>query len=215
MATVGHQTDAFEPRLRRGRRRRPAHRALPRRPSAPLSCARRATSIGPHLVGTVEKHHRKLRYCTTYATSRSQLYGPGRWPSNFGGTTHDQYRPRRNMFKKLLVSVMAAGAVSIPLAGIASADPTPDNPGVPGNIGGISPGSAIKQVAKMPGPASAPFGPPGHAVRTVAPGHAPKPPAEPDPSDPTDPTGHTVRTDRPGGPGRADRSAERDRPDTR
>jgi hypothetical protein len=94
------------------------------------------------------------------------------------------------MFKKLLVSVMAAGAVSIPLAGIASADPTPDNPGVPGNIGGISPGSAIKQVAKAPGPASASFGPPGHAVRTVAPGHAPKPPAEPDPpTDPSDPPG--------------------------
>ena len=55
------------------------------------------------------------------------------------------------MIKKLLVTVAAAGALSVPLAGVACADPNLDNPGVPGNIGGTSPGETFRQVAKLPG----------------------------------------------------------------
>ena len=47
------------------------------------------------------------------------------------------------MIKKLLVTVAAAGALSVPLAGVAGADPTSDNPGLPGNVGGARPGTYV------------------------------------------------------------------------
>jgi hypothetical protein len=47
------------------------------------------------------------------------------------------------MIKKVLVSVIAAGALSVPFAGLAGADPAPDNPGVPGSFGGTTPGSLV------------------------------------------------------------------------
>jgi len=47
------------------------------------------------------------------------------------------------MIKKLLVTVAAAGALSVPLAGVAGADPTSDNPGLPGNVGGARPGTFV------------------------------------------------------------------------
>jgi hypothetical protein len=47
------------------------------------------------------------------------------------------------MIKKLLVTVAAAGALSVPLAGVAGADPTSSNPGTPGDIGGARPGTYV------------------------------------------------------------------------
>ncbi|BBY19111.1 hypothetical protein [Mycolicibacterium litorale] len=55
------------------------------------------------------------------------------------------------MSKKLLTSVVAALSLSVPFAGIAAADPTTDNPGLPGNIDGISPGSLVRELAQVPG----------------------------------------------------------------
>jgi DNA polymerase III subunit gamma/tau len=92
------------------------------------------------------------------------------------------------MVKKVLVSVIAAGALSVPLAGVAGADPADDNPGVPGNIGGQSPGSVISGAAKAPGlstPEAFGGSPPGQSVKQVTPGHAPPPPDE-DPTPPPD-----------------------------
>ena len=85
------------------------------------------------------------------------------------------------MVKKLLGAVVVAGALSVPLAGVAWADTTPTVPppgpgGVPGEIGG-SPGSGampnVSSLAKRPG--SVPnvvsnltggqFGQPGGAVK--------------------------------------------------
>jgi hypothetical protein len=58
------------------------------------------------------------------------------------------------MLKKLLVAAAAAVAVSVPLAGLAGADPgDPQNGGGqgngPGNIG-IPPGNLISQIAQQP-----------------------------------------------------------------
>lgn len=54
------------------------------------------------------------------------------------------------MIKKLVVAAVAAGAMAIPLAGAAWADPAPDNPGVPGNLGS-SPGAQVsRQIAQIP-----------------------------------------------------------------
>jgi len=40
------------------------------------------------------------------------------------------------MLKKLVVGAIAAGVLAVPLAGVAGADPDPDdNPGTPGNFG--------------------------------------------------------------------------------
>ncbi|TFV56474.1 hypothetical protein E4P42_18905 [Mycobacterium sp. PS03-16] len=55
------------------------------------------------------------------------------------------------MLKRFLASAVAAGALSVPLGGIAVADPDIDNPGLPGNIDGVSPGSAISDLAQVPG----------------------------------------------------------------
>ena len=67
------------------------------------------------------------------------------------------------MLKKLVVGAIAAGVLGVPLAGVAGADPSLDNPGTPGNFGkaigattGIPPGQIIKQRAQLPG--SAPKG---------------------------------------------------------
>jgi hypothetical protein len=47
------------------------------------------------------------------------------------------------MLKKLVVGAIAAGVLAVPLAGVAGADPSPDNPGTPGNFGrATTPGSA-------------------------------------------------------------------------
>ena len=47
------------------------------------------------------------------------------------------------MLKKLVVGAIAAGVLAMPLAGVAGAKPSPDNPGVPGNFGAVTtPGSA-------------------------------------------------------------------------
>ena len=92
------------------------------------------------------------------------------------------------MLKKVLVSVIAAGALSVPLAGVAGAHPADDKPGVPGNIGGESPGSVISGAAKAPGlstPEAFGGSPPGQSVKQVTPGHAPPPPDE-DPTPPAD-----------------------------
>ena len=83
------------------------------------------------------------------------------------------------MIKKLLVTVAAAGALSVPLAGVASADPAPDNPGVPGNILGHSPGETFRVAAKLPGSTarvvrdSSDFNSPGEAIKEITPGHQP------------------------------------------
>jgi hypothetical protein len=79
------------------------------------------------------------------------------------------------MLKKVLTTVIAAGALSIPLAVVAGADPTPDNPGLPGNIGGLSPGTGVSTVAHR-GPGAVPdaigvYGTPGNAFKQVTPGH--------------------------------------------
>ncbi|KAF0957302.1 hypothetical protein MLGJGCBP_07718 [Rhodococcus sp. T7] len=83
------------------------------------------------------------------------------------------------MLKKVLVTVMAAGALTVPLAGVAWADPGDGVGvgGVPGQIGG-PPGETISQFAKMPG--SVPdsistgtggaFRTPGGAVKDFTPG---------------------------------------------
>ena len=38
------------------------------------------------------------------------------------------------MLKKLVVGAIAAGVLAVPLAGVAGADPSVDNPGTPGNF---------------------------------------------------------------------------------
>jgi hypothetical protein len=47
------------------------------------------------------------------------------------------------MLKKTFITAAAAAAVSLPLAGVAWSDPSQDNPGVPGNLLGASPGSRV------------------------------------------------------------------------
>jgi hypothetical protein len=83
------------------------------------------------------------------------------------------------MLKKLVVVAAAAAAVSVPLAGVAWSDPSQDNPGVPGNLLGASPGSRVSPLARWPGE-SIPdavrdatddaFSNPGQAVKYVNPG---------------------------------------------
>ena len=46
------------------------------------------------------------------------------------------------MLKKLFVTAAAAAAVSVPVIGVAGADPSSDNPGVRGNIPGPTPGQS-------------------------------------------------------------------------
>jgi hypothetical protein len=107
------------------------------------------------------------------------------------------------MLKKIFFTAAAAAAVSVSLVGVAGADPAPDNPGVPKNIGGISPGSAFSDLAKAKG-SSVPdevskvtggqFRTPGQALRPFTPGHTrqtappdePTPPNEPAPPTPPD-----------------------------
>jgi hypothetical protein len=52
------------------------------------------------------------------------------------------------MIKKVLTTVVATAALSVPLAGVAGADPAPNNPGVPGTLGGVTPGSGISTIAR-------------------------------------------------------------------
>jgi hypothetical protein len=86
------------------------------------------------------------------------------------------------MLKKFVVGAIAAGVLAVPLAGVAGADPSRDNPGTPGNIGGNSPGSLIEPFAKMPGVSTSQafsdltdgaFPTPGSAVKEVNPAHSP------------------------------------------
>src|SRR5215218_2411101 len=75
---------------------------------------------------------------------QAEFFPPGRGRSNF----HHIWGGK--MLKKLFVGVVAAGVLSVPLAGVAGADPDPaTNPGVPGTIG--APGQTINTVAQMPG----------------------------------------------------------------
>jgi hypothetical protein len=71
------------------------------------------------------------------------------------------------MFKKLFITAAAAAAMSVPLAGVAWADPPSDNnppgqgatgPGIPNEVAGvfgsdkpIPPGSVFSNIAKDPG----------------------------------------------------------------
>ena len=72
-------------------------------------------------------------------------------------TQHDQDPKGETMLKKLFVTAAAAAALTVPLAGVAGADPAPDNPGVPGNVPDLdpdtatSPGSVISGAAQLPG----------------------------------------------------------------
>jgi len=88
------------------------------------------------------------------------------------------------MLKKLVVGAIAAGVLAVPLAGVAGADPSQDNPGTPGNLGAfvvgapaaIPPGQIIKQRAQLPGSVkdvaiAEGFANPGDAVNNFAPGH--------------------------------------------
>jgi predicted pyridoxine 5'-phosphate oxidase superfamily flavin-nucleotide-binding protein len=78
------------------------------------------------------------------------------------------------MIKRIIVGVIAAGAISVPLAAAASADPTGDNPGVPGNLG-VSPGCQFSAVARAePGlipKAIDADGTPGNFTKQLAPGN--------------------------------------------
>lgn len=74
------------------------------------------------------------------------------------------------MLKKVMIAAIAAGTLSIPLAGVSAADTAADNPGIPGTIGGAAPGDYIHQAAQgIPGPTSKAFGvPPGQIVKGIA-----------------------------------------------
>jgi hypothetical protein len=77
------------------------------------------------------------------------------------------------LIKKLFVGVIAAGALSLPLAGVVAAEPAPDNSGVPGAIGGQAPGSFFRDMAKVPDSSTkGALGgiAPGQLVKSVAPG---------------------------------------------
>jgi hypothetical protein len=80
-----------------------------------------------------------------------------------------------NMLKKLLVTAIAAGALSVPFAALAGADPAADNPGLPGNLGGLAPGTGISGVAKQGPGVVADFthsvGSAGSFVKQGTPGH--------------------------------------------
>jgi hypothetical protein len=68
------------------------------------------------------------------------------------------------MLKKLVVGAIAAGVLAVPLAGVAGADPDPDdNPGTPGNFG-MPPGQRVSQVATAPKD----MRPPGTSVNDIA-----------------------------------------------
>jgi hypothetical protein len=60
------------------------------------------------------------------------------------------------MLKKLLIATAAAAAIAVPLAAVASADPTNSN-GVPGTNSGVTPGSLVKGYNQS----GQPLGPPG------------------------------------------------------
>lgn len=78
--------------------------------------------------------------------------------------------------KKLLVVAATAATVSVPLAELAAADPSPSNPGVPGNIRGDSPpGQIISQVlVPQPGSTASVIGPPGQSLNNYTPGQQKK-----------------------------------------
>ena len=75
------------------------------------------------------------------------------------------------MLRKLVVGAIAAGVLAVPLAGVARADPSLDNPGTPGNFGeavgadaGFPPGQRVRQVARLPKD----MRPPGTSVNDIA-----------------------------------------------
>lgn len=112
-------------------------------------------------------------------------YGAGTasaWCASAGGIIN-LGKKESTILKELVVGAMAAGVLAVPLAGVAGADPSEDNPGVPGNFGefvgapaGIPPGQIIKQRAQLPGSVkdvaiAEGFANPGDAVNNFAPGH--------------------------------------------
>jgi hypothetical protein len=90
------------------------------------------------------------------------------------------------MLKKVSVAVIAAGALSVPLAGVAGADPGPTNPGLPGNVGraynvpSTPPGGQIHEIAQQdPGSTASAFKDqdgvnesPGNFINDFAPGQS-------------------------------------------
>lgn len=75
------------------------------------------------------------------------------------------------MLRKLVVGAIAAGVLAVPLAGVAGADPSPDNPGVPGNFGAATtpgsarpPGDRVSEIATN----ATNERPPGDSVNDVA-----------------------------------------------
>jgi len=66
------------------------------------------------------------------------------------------------MLRKLVVGAIAAGVLAVPLAGVAGADPSPNNPGTPGNFG-IPPGQRVSEVAT-----DKTLRPPGTSVNDIA-----------------------------------------------
>ncbi|WP_029116129.1 hypothetical protein [Mycobacterium sp. URHB0044] len=79
------------------------------------------------------------------------------------------------MLKKVLVTVIAAGALAVPFAAVAGADPTSENPGLPGTFGGLPPGAGVTIVAHQgPGAVSdaiGVYGTPGSTFKQFTPGH--------------------------------------------
>lgn len=63
------------------------------------------------------------------------------------------------MLKKLFIATAVTATLSVPLAAFASADPSDENPGVPGTIGS-TPGSLVKDYNQ----AGQPIGAPGHLL---------------------------------------------------
>jgi hypothetical protein len=91
-------------------------------------------------------------------------------------TAKSRENQKEIMIKKLLVTAIAAGALSVPLAVVASADTGNGNGigsgGVPGEIGGQGPGQTFSGIAQAKGPGSLPEAlgiQPGQAVKNIAP----------------------------------------------
>src|SRR6478672_10833753 len=111
--------------------------------------------------------------------------GPREWWPQLGASSILwPYRNKEStMLKKLVVGAIAAGVLAVPLAGVAGADPSADNPGTPGNFpGNIPPGQRVSSIAtdktlKPPGTSVSDiahdegFTSVGDAVNNFAPGH--------------------------------------------
>jgi hypothetical protein len=85
----------------------------------------------------------------------------------------------KNMMKKMLFTLVAAAALSVPLAEVAMADTSTSNQGgVPGNNNGTPPGSGVSDLAQKKGPGTSlaeifrvrAVHSPGDAINNAAPG---------------------------------------------